>query len=33
LVAQGRANEGVLVQQQFARAWREATVPLALEDL
>jgi tetratricopeptide (TPR) repeat protein len=33
LAAQGRAGEGELVQQQFARAWAGATVPLALDDL
>jgi tetratricopeptide (TPR) repeat protein len=33
LLAQERASEGLLVQQQFTRAWREATVPLTLEDL
>jgi tetratricopeptide (TPR) repeat protein len=33
LQAQGRASDAQLVQQQFARAWRGATVPLALDDL
>jgi tetratricopeptide (TPR) repeat protein len=33
LLAQGRASEAVLVEQQFARAWADATVPLTLADL
>ena len=33
LQAQGRASEAQLVQQQFARAWRGATMPLTLDDL
>ncbi len=33
LLAQGRAGEAQLVQQQFARAWRGATLPLTLDDL
>jgi len=33
LLAQGRASEAQLVQQQFARAWRGATMPLTLDDL
>ena len=33
LLAQGRASEALLVQQQFARAWRGATMPLTLDDL
>jgi tetratricopeptide (TPR) repeat protein len=33
LLAQGRAGEAQLVQMQFARAWRGATMPLTLEDL
>jgi tetratricopeptide (TPR) repeat protein len=33
LLAQGRASEAQLVQQQFARAWRGATMPLTLADL
>jgi tetratricopeptide (TPR) repeat protein len=33
LLAQGRANEGLLVEQQFGRAWAGATVPLTLADL
>jgi hypothetical protein len=33
LVAQGRASEGLLVEQQFKRAWAEATTPLTLADL
>ena len=33
LVGEGRASEAQLVQQQYARAWAGATVPLTLEDL
>jgi len=33
LVAEGRASEAVLVEQQFTRAWADATVPLTLDDL
>lgn len=33
LVAQGRDGEAVLVQGEFERAWRGATVPLTLDDL
>jgi tetratricopeptide (TPR) repeat protein len=33
LQAQGRAGEAQLVQQQFARAWRGAPMPLTLDDL
>ena len=33
LLAQGRGNEAVLVQQQFTRAWADATASLKLEDL
>jgi tetratricopeptide (TPR) repeat protein len=33
LRAQGRASEALLVEQQHARAWAEATAPLTLEDL
>jgi hypothetical protein len=33
LLAQGRGNEAVLVEQQFKRAWADATSPLTLEDL
>ncbi len=33
LQAQGRASEAQLVEQQFARAWRGATMPLTLDDL
>jgi tetratricopeptide (TPR) repeat protein len=33
LLAQGRGNEAVLVEQQYARAWADATVPLTLADL
>jgi tetratricopeptide (TPR) repeat protein len=33
LLAQGRSNEALLVEQQFERAWQDATVPLSLQDL
>jgi tetratricopeptide (TPR) repeat protein len=33
LLAQRRASEAELVQQQFARAWRGATMPLTIDDL
>jgi tetratricopeptide (TPR) repeat protein len=33
LLAQGRANEAVLVQEQFGRAWAAATTPLTLDHL
>ena len=33
LLAQGRGSEAVLVEQQFTRAWADATTPLTLEDL
>jgi tetratricopeptide (TPR) repeat protein len=33
LVAQGRAGEAVLVEQQFARAWADATTQLTLDSL
>jgi tetratricopeptide (TPR) repeat protein len=33
LLAQQRGGEGLLVEQQFTRAWRAATVPLTLDDL
>jgi tetratricopeptide (TPR) repeat protein len=33
LLAQGRASEAGLVQQQFARAWRGAAMPLTVDDL
>jgi len=33
LLAEGRGNEAVLVQQQFVRAWADATTPLTLNDL
>jgi len=33
LLAQGRASEAQLVEQQFTRAWADATVPLTLKDL
>ena len=33
LLAQGRGSEAVLVEQQFKRAWADATSPLTLEDL
>ena len=33
LLAEGRGNEAMLVQQQFARAWADATTPLTLDDL
>jgi tetratricopeptide (TPR) repeat protein len=33
LLVQGRASEAELVQHQFARAWRGATMPLTLGDL
>jgi tetratricopeptide (TPR) repeat protein len=33
LLAQERAGEGLLVEQQFTRAWSEATVSLTLDDL
>jgi len=33
LLAQGRTNEAVLVEQEFKRAWADATTPLRLEDL
>ena len=33
LLAQGRGNEAVLVEQQFKRAWADATTPLTLDDL
>jgi tetratricopeptide (TPR) repeat protein len=33
LLAQGRSNEAVLVQEQFGRAWADATARLTLDDL
>jgi tetratricopeptide (TPR) repeat protein len=33
LLAQGRNNEAVLVQEQFARAWATTSTPLTLDDL
>jgi Flp pilus assembly protein TadD len=33
LLAQGRSNEAVLVQEQFARAWQGATTQLTLDQL
>jgi len=33
LLAQGRSNEAVLVQEQFGRAWAGATTQLTLDDL
>jgi tetratricopeptide (TPR) repeat protein len=33
LLAQGRGSEALLVEQQFARAWADATAPLTLDDL
>jgi tetratricopeptide (TPR) repeat protein len=33
LLAQGRGSEALLVEQQFARAWADATSPLTLDDL
>ncbi|HUQ53248.1 MAG TPA: hypothetical protein VM692_13565, partial [Gammaproteobacteria bacterium] len=33
LLKQGRGNEAVLVQEQFARAWAGATAQLTLDDL
>jgi tetratricopeptide (TPR) repeat protein len=33
LLAEGRGNEAVLVEQQFKRAWADATAPLTLADL
>jgi Flp pilus assembly protein TadD len=33
LLAEGRVNEAVLVEQQFTRAWADATTPLTLNDL
>ena len=33
LLAQGRTNEGLLVEQQFERAWQDATVPLTIQSL
>jgi tetratricopeptide (TPR) repeat protein len=33
LLAQGRPNEALLVEQQFERAWRDATVPLTIQNL
>jgi tetratricopeptide (TPR) repeat protein len=33
LLAQGRSNEALLVQEQFGRAWQGATVRLTLDDL
>jgi hypothetical protein len=33
LLAQGRANEAVLVQQEFGRAWAGATTQLTLDHL
>ncbi len=33
LVAQGRSSEALLVEQQFTRAWVDATTPLTLADL
>src|SRR5688572_18568474 len=33
LLAQGRTNEGLLVEQQFERAWQDATVPLTIGSL
>jgi tetratricopeptide (TPR) repeat protein len=33
LLAQGRSNEAVLVQEQFGRAWQGATTQLTLDDL
>jgi tetratricopeptide (TPR) repeat protein len=33
LLAQGRTNEALLVEQQFERAWRDATVPLTIQNL
>jgi len=33
LLAQGRGNEAVLVEQEFKRAWADATTPLTLDDL
>ena len=33
LLAQARSSEALLVQRQFARAWRGATTQLTLDDL
>jgi hypothetical protein len=33
LLAQGRGSEALLVEQQFARAWADATISLTLNDL